>query len=204
VGEGRKVQPAWLHDFLLDPVPIRPAVVLRMPKFNMSTDEASKLVDYFAAADGAEYPYSIDPRTRGAHLSAAEATHPNRLADAMKIVTNGNYCVKCHHLGDFVPEGSVYAMAPNLDRVYRRLRPDFVRDWVANPPRIIPNTVMPINIPPDKPIAQDIYAGTSEEQLQAVVDLLMNYDVFLKDRTSIRPMIQAAPPEAAGQAAGGE
>ncbi|MBX9788331.1 MAG: hypothetical protein K2Y37_05405 [Pirellulales bacterium] len=204
VGEGRKVQPAWLHDFLLDPVSIRPAVVLRMPKFNLSTDEASKLVDYFAAADGAEYPYAIDPRTRGAHLAAAEATHPNRLADAMKIVTNGNYCVKCHHLGDFVPDGSVYAMAPNLDRVYRRLRPDFVRDWVANPPRIIPTTVMPINIPPDKPIAQDIFEGTSEEQLQGVVDLLMNYDVFMKDRTSIRPMIQAAPPEAAGQAAGGE
>jgi cytochrome c2 len=205
VGEGRKVQPAWLHDFLLDPVPIRPAVVLRMPKFNMSTEEAGKLVDYFAAADGAEYPYALDPRTRGAHLTAAESAHPNRLSDAMKIVTNGNYCVKCHHLGDFVPEGSVYAMAPNLDRVYRRLRPDYVRDWVANPPRIIPYTVMPINIPPDKPIAQEIYHGTSEEQLQAVVDLLMNYDVFMKDRTSIRPMIQAAPPEAAaGQAAGGE
>ncbi|MGD9646832.1 MAG: hypothetical protein AB7U73_14045, partial [Pirellulales bacterium] len=204
VGEGRKVQPEWLHNFLLDPVPIRPAVVLRMPKFNMSSDEASTLVDYFAAADGAEYPYSLDPRTRGAHLSAAEASHPNRLADAMKIVTNGNYCVKCHHLGDFVPEGSVYAMAPNLDRVYRRLRPDWVRDWVANPPRIIPYTVMPINIPPDKPIAQDIYQGTSEEQLQAVVDLLMNYDVFMKERTSIKPLIQAAPPTAEGQAAGGE
>ena len=41
VGEGRKVQTDWLHDFLLDPQPIRPAVVLRMPKFNMSSAEAS-------------------------------------------------------------------------------------------------------------------------------------------------------------------
>ena len=41
VGEGRKVQPDSLHKFLLDPFPIRPAVVLRMPRFNMSSNEAS-------------------------------------------------------------------------------------------------------------------------------------------------------------------
>ena len=51
-GEGRKVQTDWLHDFLLDPYPIRPAVVLRMPKFNMSSAEASKLANYFAAVEG--------------------------------------------------------------------------------------------------------------------------------------------------------
>ncbi len=47
--EGEKVQTDWLHDFLMDPTLIRPAVVLRMPNFHMSSDEASKLVDYFAA-----------------------------------------------------------------------------------------------------------------------------------------------------------
>ena len=33
VGEGLKVQPEWLHDFLIDPYPIRPAIFLRMPQF---------------------------------------------------------------------------------------------------------------------------------------------------------------------------
>ena len=70
-GEGRKVQTEWLHDFLLDPHVIRPAAVLRMPKFNMSSDEATKLVNYFAAVDGVDYPYDFDPRTREAHLAAA-------------------------------------------------------------------------------------------------------------------------------------
>ena len=73
IGEGRKVQTAWLHDFLLDPHPIRPAVVLRMPKFNMSPAEAGKLVNYFAAVDGAGYPYDFDPRTRESHLAPREA-----------------------------------------------------------------------------------------------------------------------------------
>ena len=36
VVEGRKVQPDWLYKFLMDPFPIRPAVVLRMPRFNLS------------------------------------------------------------------------------------------------------------------------------------------------------------------------
>ena len=49
IGEGAKVQTDWLHDFLLNPYPIRPAVFLRMPKFNMSSAEATALVDYFAA-----------------------------------------------------------------------------------------------------------------------------------------------------------
>ena len=43
VGEGRKVQSEWLYEFLLDPHPIRPLTVLRMPQFNMSSHEATAL-----------------------------------------------------------------------------------------------------------------------------------------------------------------
>ncbi|HTU27728.1 MAG TPA: c-type cytochrome, partial [Pirellulales bacterium] len=105
VGEGRKVQTDWLHDFLLDPFPIRPAVVLRMPKFNMSSAEASALVAYFAAIDNAQYPYDFDPRTREGYLTAQaeKENNPHRLADALKIIVDNNYCVKCHLLGDFEP-----------------------------------------------------------------------------------------------------
>ena len=109
-------------------------------------------------------------------------------------MTNGNYCVKCHHLGDFQPEGAISAQAPQLDRVYRRLRPDYLRNWIANPQRILPYTPMPVNFPPDKPASQDLFHGTSEEQLFAVVDLLLNYDTYMKNRQSIRPLIQAASP----------
>jgi hypothetical protein len=62
--EGEKVQPAWLFQFLRDPFEIRPLTVLRMPRFNMSEDEAMDLVNYFAAVDrmtnpgiGLTYPY---------------------------------------------------------------------------------------------------------------------------------------------------
>jgi mono/diheme cytochrome c family protein len=64
--EGERVQTKWLHGFLLNPPPVRPAkhMVLRMPKFNMSEEEASQLVNYFAAVSkvtnpgaGVTYPY---------------------------------------------------------------------------------------------------------------------------------------------------
>ena len=127
VNEGIKVQTGWLHDFLLDPYQIRPAVVLRMPKFNMSSDEATQLANYFAAVDGAQYPYLVDHRTDSSYLARQDAEHPHRFEDALKIVTDNNYCVKCHKVGDFTPAGSAAALAPNLDRVYQRLRPDFLQ-----------------------------------------------------------------------------
>jgi cytochrome c2 len=202
VGEGRKVQTAWLHDFLLDPHLIRPAVVLRMPKFNMSSAEASALVAYFAAADNADYPYDFDPRTRQSYLTATaeKEDNPHRLADGLKIVTDNNYCVKCHLLGDFAPTGSDRAKGPQLAEVYKRLRPNYTLSWIADPKRILPYTAMPVNIPFDKPVSDTLYHGTSVEQLNGVVDLLMNYDRFIEDRTSMKTLVKPAPP--AGQGAG--
>ncbi|HWC90440.1 MAG TPA: hypothetical protein VG433_12320, partial [Pirellulales bacterium] len=195
VGEGRKVQSNWLFDFLLDPYPIRPAVVLRMPKFNMSSAEASALVNYFAAIDGADYPYNYDPRTREGYLAskAEQENNKHRLSDALRIVTDNNYCVKCHLIGDFEPTGSNRAKGPHLDAVYKRLRPDYLLRWIARPPRILPYTSMPVNIPPDKPVSDSLYPGDSLEQLNGLVDLLLNWDRFMESRTSIKKDVKPAP-----------
>ena len=91
VGEGQKVQTDWLHNFLMDPFPIRPAVVLRMPKFNMSSEEASMLVHYFAAHDNAEYPYEFDLAAAADHIEQMEDKHPKYLEGGLTIVTDNNY-----------------------------------------------------------------------------------------------------------------
>ncbi len=199
IGEGRKVQPDWLHDFLLDPYPIRPAARLRMPKFTLSSDEASKIVNFFAAADNAVYPYEYNPRRRGEYLAELEREQPQYLHDAMNIVVNQNYCVKCHSVGDFHPKGKLSALAPNLDDVYRRLRPDYVHRWVANPKRILPYTGMPVNIPYPKGISEAIFPGTAEQQLNGLVDLLMNYDEYSNREAEIAPLVEAAKPAAGDQ-----
>jgi cytochrome c551/c552 len=213
VGEGTKVQPNWLHDFLLDPYPIRPAVFLRMPKFNMSSAEATDLVNYFAAHDNAKYPYELTPTRQDSELSRKEQEYRELLAPAdikdpsrsarfdhaMQVVTNNNFCVKCHQVGHFVPAGGPRALAPNLADVYRRLRPDYTRNWIANPKMILPYTSMPVNIPYDEAaphhggISQSLFRGTAEEQVEALVDLLTNFDQYAKSNTQISPL----PPMAA-------
>ncbi|MCI0642224.1 MAG: c-type cytochrome [Gemmataceae bacterium] len=64
LGQGERTQPEWLYQFLLNPTQVRRMTVLRMPKFNMSKEEARILVDYFAAVErqenpniGLHYPY---------------------------------------------------------------------------------------------------------------------------------------------------
>jgi len=201
VDEGRKVQPAWLHDYLLDPVPIRPAAVLRMPKYTMSSEEAGKLVDYFAAVAGAEFPYSSHPRSRSAGLEAKELERPHRLDDAMRIVIDRvTYCTKCHLVGDFSPGGEIRTvLAPRLDHVASRVRPEYLRRWLANPKSLLPYTGMPVNFPPTgPPMGQDLFQGSSIEQLDAVMDLLLNYDWYINRRTSIREMIESAERAKAG------
>ncbi|MBC7854059.1 MAG: hypothetical protein IAF94_11535, partial [Pirellulaceae bacterium] len=215
VGEGTKVQPGWLHDFLLDPYPIRPAVFLRMPKFNMTSREATDLVNYFAAHDNAQYPYELTPTRQDSELSRKEQeyrvlnppTDPEaagrsvRFDSAMRVVTNNNFCVKCHQVADFVPQGSPRALAPNLADVYRRLRPEYTREWIANPKMILPYTSMPVNIPYDAAaphhggISQDLFRGSAEEQLEGIVDLLTNFDRYAKSNTEISK--QVLPPPAA-------
>ena len=209
IGEGAKVQTGWLHDFLLNPYPIRPAVVLRMPRFNMSPEEATKLVNYFAAIENVDYPYNSSERQRDNHLKELEAEYRQatggagtRFVDAMKIVTNNNYCVKCHLVGDFEPAGADRAKAPNLAVVYNRLRPDYLRKWIANPKTVLPYTSMPVNVPfdPDAPnlggVSQDLYHGTSVEQVDALVDLLLNYDKYAKQQSSVAQLITGEAPAA--------
>ncbi len=200
VGEGRKVQSAWLHKFLLNPHTIRPPAVLRMPKFNFDSKQSAALVNYFAAVDGADFPYVYDPRLDERSLAEAEKSHPGHLDGALKIVTNNNYCVKCHLVGDYTPPGSVKALAPQLQTVHERLRPDYVHGWIANPKRFLPYTGMPVNIPFDKPVSQDLYRGTSEQQVDALTDLLMHFDAFAKQNLSLEAFLrQPAPTAEAGQ-----
>jgi hypothetical protein len=122
----------------------------------------------------------------------------NHLRDALKIVTDNNYCVKCHLVADFNPGGDPKALAPQLERVHQRLRPDFVHRWVANPKRLLPYTGMPVNIPHNMPVSQQLYPGTSQQQLDAVVDLLMNFDRFTQQQYSIKPLVKPPTTTPAG------
>jgi cbb3-type cytochrome oxidase cytochrome c subunit len=69
MSQGERAQPEWLYEFLLNPERVRRMTILRMPRFNMSADEARVLVNYFAAVDritnpgiGLSYPHEAIPQ----------------------------------------------------------------------------------------------------------------------------------------------
>jgi mono/diheme cytochrome c family protein len=70
--EGERAQPGWLFGFLRNPEAVRPTnwMMLRMPRFNMSDDDAMALVNYFAAFDRLE--------NAGVGLTAPYLTIPQR------------------------------------------------------------------------------------------------------------------------------
>jgi hypothetical protein len=100
-----------------------------------------------------------------------------------------------HGIGDFSPGGSRFVIAPNLANVHRRLRPDYLRQWIADPTIAQPYTTMPVLIPytqgsdHEGGVPQELYHGTSTEQLDAVVDLLLNFDRYSAEKN---PTIEAA------------
>ncbi|HZZ82226.1 MAG TPA: c-type cytochrome [Gemmataceae bacterium] len=66
MGQGERTQTDWLVRFLLDPQKVRKLAILRMPKFNMSKEEAQAIADYFAGVTrqtnpGVSLPYPIEP-----------------------------------------------------------------------------------------------------------------------------------------------
>ncbi len=69
MNQGERTQPDWLFRFLRDPMRVRKLTVLRMPRFNLSEDDARALVNYFAAVDrinnpgiGLQHPYATVPQ----------------------------------------------------------------------------------------------------------------------------------------------
>ena len=86
IREGERVQPGWLYKFLRDPFKVRPFTVLRMPRFNMSPEEARALVDYFGAVDKLENPgmgltesYSTVPQQESKFWKERNAAYVGRL-----------------------------------------------------------------------------------------------------------------------------
>lgn len=205
--EGIKVQTPWLYQFLLEPSKIRYTTVLRMPKFNLSKDEARVLANYFAAADGAVFPYQENGPSDVDYLTSTstELTHAGLLADDQSYLheswktLNGPLCVKCHSVGGRkfkVSDPVKDIQGPNLNVVQNRLRADWVKLWLYKPTWITPYTSMPLNYPKNNTTQfPDLFKGDPDAQVTATRDALLNYSRLIED---IGPTSYAPPatPEA--------
>lgn len=208
--EGAKVQTPWLYSFLKNPYQIRHTTVLRMPRFNMTDAEAQTLANYFAAYDGAQFPYQDIPQRQSPYLSAKNAEfhekYPDRPGDYLQEtwrVAGVRLCAGCHALGgreykSLDPKKDI--RGPNLDHVQNRLRPEWMTLWLLKPSFITPYTSMPVNFPPNQKQFEPILGGNAFDQTIAVRDALLNYS-RLMEREGKLPEVQAAAPAEANPAA---
>lgn len=139
VGEGARVDPQWLSEFIRDPGlgkagahrnGLRPYLNVRMPTFDLSEGEISKLVRFFSAISNQPLPY-IPPHE--APVTAAEIAAGR---DVLKT------CSKCHATGEMATFTSDIN-APDFRNAQARLRPEWMRRLMRSPSTMIPGTAMP-------------------------------------------------------------
>ena len=179
-GQGEKVQPEWLYEFLKGPTPIRPWLEVRMPTFHFDDTDARTAVDYFVAQAKLENPYT--------YLNPAELS-PHML-QAGEVLMSDDYfdCFSCHQQGDKKPEGPPEGWAPDLELAKDRLNPDWVVRWIEDPQTLMPGTRMPSYYPGGGP--DDILEADEPRQMEAMRDYIWTLGV---------PQIaQLAEPSAAG------
>jgi mono/diheme cytochrome c family protein len=126
-GEGTRVQPSWLIDFLQRPTNLRPWLHIRMPNYGLSPDEATALARYFAvlahAAPGNE--------------ARAEAT-ADTIASGQRRFAHFK-CAQCHPSNNDTEPCSVDPEDLSIDLMLAktRLRPSWVRDFLARPKAMV-------------------------------------------------------------------
>jgi cytochrome c2 len=160
IGEGARVHTDWLHGFLKDPQDkIRPWIEVRMPSFGFGEEEVNAITRYFAAQDGVAYPYEPKPAVAAATVATG------------KLLFEKWQCVRCHVVAGRLPSQDDPAnMAPDLALVPRRLRAEWLTQWLAEPSRIMPGTRMPANFPsdPNENAFPEILGGDQKKQIEAV------------------------------------
>jgi len=144
--EGSAVQRAWLEDFMKDPNTLRPALIRRMPKFNLTPAEIKTLSDYILSAYQAP---GIDSGILDPHALNTAAT-----ARGKQLFYSKYGCQSCHIADYKTDKGYV---GPALAGVGNRLTAGWIYRWLQDPEAVRPGTLMPnFNLKEDE--ARDLAA----------------------------------------------
>ncbi len=126
--EGDRVQEQWLHQFLAGPFKIRPLVKLRMPTFGFSDAEIGTATNYFLGMYRRPYV-----------MTSYEYPTNQNLASYGKMLFDKLKCLSCHTMGG---AGANPAKSPDLENTKKRLRPEWITQWLAHPDAMMPGTPM--------------------------------------------------------------
>jgi mono/diheme cytochrome c family protein len=130
--EGSAVQRQWLSDFLKNPNTLRPALIRRMPKFNLSDSERADLTDYMMTV------YQTSAFERDSMPSSGYSTE---LVDQGRQLFYSKYaCQACHIINAKEDKGYI---GPTLTQVGSRLNAAWIYHWLKDPQALRPGTIEP-------------------------------------------------------------
>jgi mono/diheme cytochrome c family protein len=130
--EGSAVQRAWLEEFMKEPATLRPALIRRMPKFNLNPAEIRSISDYILSAYQAPGldAQSVDPHALG----------PDAASRGKELFYAKYGCNACH-IADYKKDKGY--IGPALAGVGNRLTPAWMYKWLKEPNTLRPGTQMP-------------------------------------------------------------
>ncbi len=130
--EGSSVQRQWLVDFLKNPNTLRPALIRRMPRFNLTDAETNELTDYIMTV------YQSPTIDRD---SMPLSGYPQGEVELGRQLFYGKYaCQGCHIVDTRVDKGYI---GPTLTHVGSRLTAAWIFQWMKNPQALRPGTLEP-------------------------------------------------------------
>ena len=129
--EGSSVQRQWLIDFLHNPNTLRPSLIRRMPRFNLSDGDNKELTDYILAVYQSP---SIDPDF------ALPVNSPATLEHGRQLFYSKYACQSCHIADTKNDKGYI---GPTLSQVGSRLTPAWIYAWLKNPQALRPGAMEP-------------------------------------------------------------
>jgi mono/diheme cytochrome c family protein len=130
--EGSAVQRTWLLDFMNNPNTLRPMLIRRMPKFNLSDAEIKILSDYMLSAyQGSGFD---------SQALQASALNADAAARGRELFYTKYACQSCH-IADYKKDKGY--VGPALADAGDRLTPVWIYRWLKNPNALSPGTLMP-------------------------------------------------------------
>ena len=130
--EGTAVQRDWLVQFLKNPETLRPVLIRRMPKFNLSDAEINTLTDYMLTV------YQTPEFDRDS-IPASELT-PAMAEQGKQLFYSKFACQSCH-IADYKNDKGY--IGPALAGTGKRFNPAWVYHWLKDPQALRPGSTEP-------------------------------------------------------------
>jgi mono/diheme cytochrome c family protein len=130
--EGSSVERRWLVSFMKNPNTLRPALIRRMPRFNVTDAEAETIADYILTVyQTPDFDRdAMDP----ANFSAAD------IEMGKQLFYSKYACQSCHIVD---PQSDKGYIGPTLTQVGARLNAAWIFHWLKDPQSLRPGTLEP-------------------------------------------------------------